>query len=161
MDWSLFRSWRERRLEQRGLVDGQSIQRPAPSCAALAESDWRVRLAAVKALARSRDPAEPSLLVQFLHDAHLTVRRAAAAGLKHLHRAAIRPLLEELTRGFQSTSLRQASHHVLHELYMNGDLPDREVESYPILEQFYCGIPAAQAANLALLVRANRPEPLV
>jgi hypothetical protein len=114
----------------------------------------------VKALARLRDPSKASLLVQFLHDEHLSVQWAAAAGLNHLHRAAIRPLLEELTRGFQSTSLRQASHHVLHELYMNGDLTDQEIEIYRILEESSCGIPAAQAANLALLARAEQLEPV-
>jgi hypothetical protein len=165
LDWSIFRAERDERAQRKLKPAGITpLEMPgglnAGDLAELTEQldhpDWRVRLEATKKLATSRNAKTAIILVQLLHDENLSVRWAAAGGLKHLHRAAIRPLLEELTREFQSTALRKASHHVLQDLYMNGNLNQWEMEVYRSLERPNSSLQVARSANRALIASVGR-----
>jgi len=165
LDWSIFRAERETFAQQQ-VKQAEITSKEMPGCAdggrlaelteQLNQPDWRVRLEATRLLANSRDARTAITLVQLLHDENLSVRWAAAGGLKRLHRAAIRPLLEELTREFQSTALRQATHHVLRALYMNGNLNRWEIEVYRSLERPTAGLQVAGTANRALIADRGR-----
>jgi HEAT repeat protein len=160
LDWSVFRA--ERDVVTRRKAEGiETTPLKKPGCPddeqmadlneQLMRADWQARLKATRMLAKNHHPCTAESLVQLLHDENLSVRWAAADGLKHLRREAIRPLLEELTRGYQSASLREASHHVLHDLYLRGRLNSLEIEVYRSLERPAAGLQVAKIANQALL----------
>lgn len=113
--------------------------------------DRAVRLNAAKCLGKIGDPAASEVLVGLLQDEDHSVRWAAMNSLILMQREAVRPLLEALTRDFQSARLREGVHHVLGTLNNYGSLTAVEVEVFHALEGSAPGIQAAWAANRVLI----------
>jgi HEAT repeat protein len=76
----------------------------------------QVRWEAAKALADIADPAAADALVKALEDKVFDVRWLAAKGLINLGREGLVPLLQALIERSDSPWLRDAAHHVLHDL---------------------------------------------
>ncbi len=117
----------------------------------LSAHDWHVRWEVAKALGEIGDPASAGLLVELIQDDDIGVRWAAMGSLIQLGRGSLRPLLESLTRNFQSARLREGAHHVLHTLLSQGILTESEKEVFYALEGAAPGIQAAWAANRAFM----------
>ena len=75
-----------------------------------------VRWEACKALGSIKDPQAAPALVEALRDDSVEVQWLAAEALIALGKKALTPLLESLERDFESPSLRQGAHHILHAL---------------------------------------------
>ncbi|MDP1675907.1 MAG: HEAT repeat domain-containing protein [Bacteroidota bacterium] len=84
--------------------------------ALLGHSSNHVRWEACKALERIRDPKAASLLARKLMDDDMDVRWVAADALIELEYDAIIPVLEMIEEQFDSSTLRESAHHVLHSL---------------------------------------------
>jgi HEAT repeat protein len=89
----------------------------------LASPNKQVRWEAAKALADIADPAAADALVKALEDKIFDVRWLAAEGLINLGREGLVPLLQALIERSDSPWLRDAAHHVLHDLAV-GELED-------------------------------------
>ncbi len=117
----------------------------------LSSADWHVRWEAAKALGEIGDPSAAEMLVRLLQDDDTSVRWAAMGSLIDLGRGSLRPVLEALTRDFQSSRLREGAHHVLHTLHNRGKLTGVEAEVFRALEGAAPSVQAAWAANKALI----------
>lgn len=113
--------------------------------------DWHVRWEAAKALGEIGDSIAVEPLVSLLQDDDTSVRWAAMGSLIQLGRASIHPILLSLTHDFHSSRLRQGAHHILHALHNKGQLTPVEADVFHALEGMTTGVPAAQAANRALI----------
>jgi len=83
----------------------------------------QVRWEAAKALAEIADPAAADALVKTLEDKVFDVRWLAAEGLIKLGQVGIVPLLKALVERSDSPWLRDAAHHVFHDIAV-GELED-------------------------------------
>lgn len=115
-------------------------------------SNENIRWEVVEALAQIADPAAAPALVQALMDDSQDVRGAAARALIILDRAAITPLLEALTKQFNSVWLRNGAHHILHVLKQRGRLSKGELRVFEALEDIAPEIEVPWAAAYVLNV---------
>jgi HEAT repeat protein len=116
---------------------------------------WHVRWEAAKALGEIGDPAAGEMLVGLLQDDDTSVRWAAMGSLIELGRGSLRPVLEALTRDFQSARLREGVHHILHTFFNRGKLTGVEAEVFRALEGAAPSIQAAWAANKVLIAERD------
>ncbi len=121
----------------------------------LSSLDWHVRWEAAKALGEIGEPTAAQTLVELLQDDDTSVRWVAMSSLIYLGRGSLRPVLEALTRDFQSSRLREGAHHVLHTLFNRGKLTGVETEVFRALEGTAPSIQAAWAANKALIAERD------
>jgi HEAT repeat protein len=98
--------------------------------AELIESSSTVlRWEAVKAMSQIADPVAAPLLVIALYDSDYEVRWIATEGLISIGNKSIKPLLEALTEKPGSLTLREGTHHVLHDLKdINGNSFANEID---------------------------------
>ena len=115
-------------------------------------SNENIRWEVVEALAQMADPIAAPALVQALMDDSQDVRGAAARALIILDRAAINPLLEALTKQFNSVWLRNGAHHVLHVLKQRARLNREELRVFEALEDIAPEIEVPWAAAYVLNV---------
>ena len=80
----------------------------------------RERAEAAMALGEIGDPHSATRLVEALEDRDFGIRWSAAAGLAHIGRPALPPLLSALTRKQDSEWLREGAHHVLKDMRVQG-----------------------------------------
>jgi HEAT repeat protein len=81
---------------------------------ALKDSNSLGRWEAAKALSEIGDVAAAPALVEALEDEEFEVRWRAAEALTKMGINGLRPLLQALIRDADSVSLREAAHHILH-----------------------------------------------
>lgn len=115
-------------------------------------SSENVRWQAAEALTQIADPIAAPALVQALMDDSQNVRGAAARALIVLDRSALTPLLEALTKHFDSVWLRTGAHHVLHVLKQRGHLNRGELKVFDALEDIAPEIEVPWAAAYVLNV---------
>lgn len=108
------------------------------------------RWEAIKALGKIKDPASADVLIASLMDEDTGIRWAASNALVALDRAAVEPLLLELTRNFDSVQLREVAHHILHILKDRGRLRPAEIKVYEALEGVEPSVEVPWAAEAAL-----------
>ncbi len=118
---------------------------------------WAVRERAAKDLGMFHHPDTPGLLILLLKDERPDVRWAAMNSLIGLRRTAVRPLLEELTRDFQSSCFVKAARRILDELNRSGELTSAEIRVLNSLINTKKGLAVAQAANEALILGGTVP----
>ncbi len=116
----------------------------------LSTADTQQRWEIIKVLECIQDPSSARILVEQLKDDHAGVRWAASNALIGLGRDAIRPLLEALTRDFDSLWLRQSAHHILHVFKDDGTLSETEEKVFQALEDIEPAVSVPWAANKAL-----------
>jgi len=80
---------------------------------ALSNGDWYTRTEIVKIFAQIRDPSAAPALVRAMEDEDHDIRWTAMKGLIALERAGLEPLLQALTKDFDSVWLREGAHHIL------------------------------------------------
>jgi len=117
----------------------------------LSDSSEHVRWEACKALASIKDPAASMPLVQALQDDSIEVQWLAAEGLIALKSKCVIPLLESLEENFESSSLRQGAHHVLHALERQKLLRKETVAVVDSLRSLQPVVAVGVAARKALL----------
>jgi HEAT repeat protein len=83
---------------------------------ALKDESTDIRLEAVKALGKLRDPTTATTLAGMLADEDTGVRWAVTESLIHLGRAGLRPVLDQFVKNFASVWMRESVHHILHVL---------------------------------------------
>jgi HEAT repeat protein len=114
---------------------------------------WEV----VKTLAGIKDPASAPALVELLIDDSIEVHWAASEALIGLGGKAIVPLLQGITRHFDSYRFRQGAYHVMHTLE---SLHALDPESQKVLESLRSlepGVSAPWAAQAALeILKGNQ-----
>jgi HEAT repeat protein len=117
-----------------------------------------VRWEACKALGRIKDPSAAPALVLALRDESMEVQWLAAEALIALKSKAVVPLLQSLQENFESPSLRQGAHHVLHALEREKLLKKDTVAVVDSLRSMEPVIEVGMAARKALeaLKQANR-----
>lgn len=113
---------------------------------------WKTREQAARALADVSHPAACTALIPLLKDEHHAVSWAAMNSLVRHRRAAVRPLLEALTRDFQSSCFLKAARHTLGALNECGELTHAEIRVLHALNTIGTGLIVAQIANEALIV---------
>ena len=91
-----------------------------PLIALLSDARPHVRWEAAKALGKIGDPASAPALVEALEDDESNVRWLAAVGLAVMKHKGLMPLLSALVRHPDSIWLREAAHHICHELMREG-----------------------------------------
>lgn len=114
------------------------------------------RLEAVMLLGRIGDQTAATALVEALNDESMGVHWAASDALIELDGGAILPLLEGLTKHFDSERFRQGAYHVLHTFEQSGyiDPHVREVlEALRGVEPFASVPWAAERAIEAIAIR--------
>lgn len=168
LDWSIYLEEQERRLHlhgnhhhhhhtEHGLAtfedgpeyDGQNMTEGW--LLKLNHHNDRVRLEAVKALKHTNELVVLEAMVKKIQDCDLAVRWAASDVLINAGRKSLRPLLEALTRDFNSYCLRESARHILQELHQRGHLNGTEVEVLHALERAVPAAVMARAANNALI----------
>jgi HEAT repeat protein len=82
----------------------------------LSHAEGHVRWEACKTLEHIRDPKTAGSIAPLLMDENMDVRWVAADALIELEHHAVIPLLELIEANFDSPMLREAAHHVLHQL---------------------------------------------
>jgi HEAT repeat protein len=90
---------------------------------ALADQREQVRWEAAKALSEIADPRALPALVAALSDRNSGVSWLAAEGLIAIGRESLAPVLQALVDHPRSVVLRQAAHHVLHDLARDEHMP--------------------------------------
>lgn len=119
-----------------------------------------VRWEACKTLMHLRDPASARPLARMLTDEDMDVRWVAADALIELERHAVEPVLELLREEYDTLTLRDGAHHVLHALKMEGLLNGAEER---VLEALAVNELPSKAAFAAVQVlderRRRREEP--
>jgi HEAT repeat protein len=128
----------------------------------LSNSDWRVRWEATKALAVIKDPKSAPELVKLLEDERVDVRWAAMEALIEVGRPSLIPLFQELLDKFDSPTLREGAHHILHVLKDKGELRKEELEVFQSLEGPGSGVKVAWTSKSALdaIEKANEEKSL-
>ncbi len=109
-----------------------------------------VRWEACKVLEKIRDPKTANALVGMLLDDDMDVRWVAADALIELEHHAIVPLLELLEEYFESVTVREAAHHILHSLKHMKLLDEKTEAVMDTLNNFEMPTRAAFAATAAL-----------
>jgi HEAT repeat protein len=113
------------------------------------------RWEAIEALGRIKDPSVAQEIVGALRDDSMDVRWAAANALIELDRAAIKPLLEALTRYFDSQAFREVAYHILHTLKTQKRLLPSEVKVFEALKGASPSVEVPWAAQAALEDQSN------
>jgi hypothetical protein len=108
------------------------------------------RWEAAKILGEIRDPSAASALVDALIDESINVHWAASEALIKYGREAILPLLEGITRHFDSMRFRQGAYHVLHVLERSHQLDPQVQEVLDALRNIEPSVNAPWAAERAL-----------
>jgi hypothetical protein len=106
---------------------------------------------AARELAEVKHPDAYQALIWLLKDESHSVCWTAMNSLISLRRAAVRPLLEEVTRDFQSSCFLKAARHILNELNRYGELTGDEIRLLNCLNNQQKGLVVAQVANEALI----------
>jgi hypothetical protein len=160
LDWAIYLHELENRLfssaslQANELKPGQPLIEETQLQSLLAKTQhahWATREQAAKDLAGVSHPDACHALIQLLKDESHGVCWAAMNSLISLRRAAVRPLLEELTRDFQSGCFLKAVRHVLSELHRYGELTGQEIRVLNSLTNNQKGLVVAQIANEALI----------
>jgi len=112
--------------------------------------EGRARWEAIEALGRIGDPVAASAIVDALRDDDMDVRWAASNALIELDRAALKPLLEALTKELDSVWLREGAHHILHVFKDQGRLLPKEYKVFEALEGAEPQVEVPWAAEAAL-----------
>ena len=110
----------------------------------------RTRWEAIEAAGRIGDPAAAPALVEALRDDDMDIRWAASNSLIEMDRAAIKPLLEALTKELDSVWLREGAHHILHVFKDQGRLLPKEYKVFEALEGAEPQVEVPWAAEAAL-----------
>jgi len=121
----------------------------APLIELLEARNKQVRWEAAKALADIADPEAADALVKALEDKVFDVRWLAAEGLINLGREGLVPLLQALIERSDSPWLRDAAHHVLHDIAV-GELEELLQPVIDSLEDVEPVIETPLAARAAL-----------
>ena len=108
------------------------------------------RLEAAKILGEIRDPSAANALVDALVDESINVHWAASEALIKYGRGAILPLLECITRHFDSIRFRQGAYHILHVLERSHQLDPHAQEVLNALRDIEPSVNAPWAAERAL-----------
>jgi HEAT repeat protein len=163
LEWAIYLAERETLMRRRAAESAEQAANADPETFTPADlaidrlvskinsPDQRVRHEVARALGEIGDPSAAAALVSMLVDEDHSVRWAAMGSLINMNREAVRPLLEALTRNFQSARLREGVHHVLRALHSQGMLNGVEDQVFHALEGAAPGIQAAWAANNALI----------
>jgi len=117
---------------------------------ALSTKDNKLRWRIIKIFDTIQDPSTIPILMTQLMDDNAEIRWAASNALLNLRRAAISPLLEALTRDFDSIWLRQSAQHILRVLRDNGKLTPEEEQVYKALGDVQPAISVPWAAIKAI-----------
>ena len=112
--------------------------------------DEHVRWEACKTLAKIRDPRAGYALAEALLDDDADVRWVAGEALIALEHHAIEPLLHVIKINFDSVLLREAAHHVLHELKRQSVLDGKVEAVFDALSSILMPTRLAMRANEAL-----------
>ena len=110
----------------------------------------RCRLEAAKILGEIRDPSAAEALVEALLDDSISVHWAASEALIKYGRDAILPLLEGITRHFDSMRFRQGAYHILHVLERFHQLDPNVQEVLDALRDIEPSVSAPWAAERAI-----------
>ena len=110
----------------------------------------RCRLEAAKILGEIRDPSAAEALVEALLDNSISVHWAASEALIKYGRDAILPLLEGITRHFDSMRFRQGAYHILHVLERFHQLDSNVQEVLDALRDIEPSASAPWAAERAI-----------
>ena len=121
------------------------------------EQRWQI----IKVLENIQDPTAVSILVDQLRNDNAGVRWAASTALIGLKRAALPALLEALMHNFDSLSLRQSAHHILHVFKDDGRLTDDEEKVYEALDGIEPTSSVPWAASKALEALRNNKNNLL
>jgi hypothetical protein len=160
LDWAIYLHELELRVNSQAHVEANELKQSQASCeeadfqsllAKTRHRNWVLREQAARELGAVRHPDACRSLIMLLKDEHYCVGRAAMHSLINNKRCSVRPLLEELTRDFQSTSFRKAVHYVFSELHHLGELTGEEVRVLQMLASADNGLAVAQIANEALI----------
>jgi hypothetical protein len=160
LDWAIYlREIENRVFGGASLKAYETKNRPLPMAEAefqfllekIEHPHWATREQAAKELASSSHPEASHALIQLLKDGNQKVCWTAMHGLISMRRLAVRPLLVELTRDFQSSCFLTAARHIFSELHKMGDLTDREVRVLNSLTHDHKGLTIAHMANEALI----------
>ncbi len=160
LDWAIYLHELENRLFSGASLQANELKPGQPPIeetqlqsllAKTQHSHWVTREQAAKDLAGISHPDACQALIQLLKDERHSVCWAAMNSLVSLRRAAVRPLLEELTRDFQSACFLKAARHVLNELNRYGQLTGQEIRVLNSLNNQQKGLVVAQIANEALI----------
>lgn len=112
----------------------------------LSRSTYWGRWEIVKTLNEIHAPSSAPVLVKALEDDNDGIRWLAAEGLSKIGRAALRPLMQALTRRADSIWLREGAHHVLHDMQKEELLHEQELKVYHAL---YDGAPDIEVPWIA------------
>ncbi len=160
LDWAIYLHELENRLFSGANLQATELKQSHPLAedpefqsllAKTQHAHWAAREQAAKDLAGYRHPDACKVLIQLLKDERHSVCWAAMNSLISLRRAAVRPLLEELTRDFQSGCFLKSARHILNELNQHGDLNGEEIRVLNSLNNQQKGLVVAQIANEALI----------
>ena len=110
----------------------------------------RCRWEAAKILGEIPDPTAAEALVEALLDTSLNVHWAASEALINYGQDAILPLLEGITRHFDSMRFRQGAYHVLHTLERLNQLDPKVLEVLDSLRNVEPSVSAPWAAERAI-----------
>jgi hypothetical protein len=163
LDWAIYLHEIENRLFSGASLQATELKPALPPfeepqlqslLAKTQHAHWATREQAAKGLAGIDHPDACQALIQLLKDERYSVCWAAMNSLISLRRAAVRPLLEELTRDFQSSCFRKSVRHVLSELNRYGQLTGEEIRVLSSLNNQQKGLIVAQIANEALIAGA-------
>jgi len=117
---------------------------------ALSDKAHQVRWEAAKSLTKIRDPKAAPALVDALEDSSFEVQWLAAEALIQLKRDAIVPILQALTKRYESQYLRAGAHHVLHALEREELLDEKTLPVLDELRSLTPSEPYPMAARNAL-----------
>ncbi|MFN2151282.1 MAG: HEAT repeat domain-containing protein [Anaerolineales bacterium] len=110
----------------------------------------RCRLEAAKILGEIRDPSALEALVDALLDDSISIHWAVSEALIKYGRDAILPLLEGLTRHFDSMRFRQGAYHILHVMERFHQLEPKVQEVLDALRDIEPAVSVPWAAERAI-----------
>lgn len=110
----------------------------------------RCRWEAAKILGEIRDKSAAEALVEALLDDSLNVHWAATESLIQYGQSAILPLLEGITRHFDSMRFRQGAYHILHVLERSHQFDPKVQEVLDALREIESSASAPWAAERAI-----------
>jgi HEAT repeat protein len=110
----------------------------------------RCRLEAAKILGEIRDPSALEALVDALLDDSISIHWAVSEALIKYGRDAILPLLEGLTRHFDSMRFRQGAYHILHVMERFHQLEPKVQEVLDALRDIEQAVSVQWAAERAI-----------
>jgi len=160
LDWAIYLQELEKRVNGKVNVEANELEQSKPIIgdtkfqsllAQTTHRDWSVREQAARQLAEIQHPDACHALIMLLKDEHYSVRWIAMHSMIDNRRCSVRPLLEELTRDYQSSCLLESAHYILNELHNRGELTPEESRVLQSLNHSKKGIALAQIANEVLI----------